>query len=159
MRIIKDSKIIEDSWQLVQEAEALPEGDIIVSAAFWREHKSALKKRKGRFAIYLNGNDELEELAQDIKDLPLIALEFPAFKDGRCYSHARLLRERYGYTGELRAIGDVLRDQLFFMQRCGINSFQIRADKDIDNAIQGLKGFSVTYQAAADGVLPISRYR
>ena len=89
----------------------------------------------------------------------IIALDFPIFKDGRSYSHARLLRERYNYKGELRAVGDVLQDQLFFMERCGIDSFQIRDDKDIEQALNGLKGFSVRYQAAADDTIPISERR
>jgi len=91
VRVIKDNKIIEDSWQLVRALDALPPGDVIVSAALWREHKAALAQGSGKCAIYLNGDDEVEELAPDIKHLPLIALEFPAFKDGRCYTHARLL--------------------------------------------------------------------
>ena len=81
------------------------------------------------------------------------------FKDGRSYSHARLLRERYGYKGELRAIGDVLQDQLFFMQRSGIDCFQIRDDKDIEQALNSFEAFSRCYQAAADDAIPIHKQR
>lgn len=95
-------------------------------------------------------------MARHLDDFPeLIALDFPAFKDGRCYSHARLLRERYDYQGELRAVGDVLRDQLFFMKRCGIDSFQLRSDKDMEDALNAFNDFSVKYQTAADGAPPI----
>ena len=89
----------------------------------------------------------------------MLALEFPNFKDGRSYSHARLLRERFGFRGELRAVGDVLRDQLFFMQRCGIDAFQVREDKDAEDALRGLSGFTVKYQTAADGLPPIYKTR
>ena len=89
----------------------------------------------------------------------IIALDFPTFKDGRSYSHARLLRERYKYEGELRAIGDVLQDQLFFMKRCGIDSFKVRDDKNIEEALKSFKDFSVRYQAAADDDATISSQR
>jgi len=89
----------------------------------------------------------------------VIALNFPSFTDGRHYSSARLLRERYGYKGEIRAIGDVLRDQLFYMRRCGFDAFAIRADRDPVDALEGLKDFSVTYQAAADDERPLFRRR
>jgi uncharacterized protein (DUF934 family) len=89
----------------------------------------------------------------------MIALDFPVFKDGRCYSHARLLKDRYDYKGDLRAIGDVLRDQLFFMHRCGIDSFQIREDKDAEDALNAFNDFTVRYQAAADDAVPIYKLR
>jgi hypothetical protein len=87
----------------------------------------------------------------------VIGVNFPKFTDGRSYSSARLLRERYGYAGEIRAIGDVLQDQLFYMRRCGIDAYALRADKDIDKALAGLRVFSETYQAAADQPQPLFR--
>ena len=89
----------------------------------------------------------------------LVALEFPKFTDGRSYSHARRLRDRFGYRGEIRAVGEVLRDQLFFMQRCGIDSYQVREDKDAEDALKGLSDFSVKYQTAADGAPPVYKLR
>jgi uncharacterized protein (DUF934 family) len=86
-------------------------------------------------------------------------VEFPAFKDGRGYSHARILREHHGYKGDIRAVGDVLRDQLFLMQRCGISSFYVREDTDIEAALIGLSDFSVKYQTAADGATPVYKQR
>ena len=105
------------------------------------------------------GGDPLEEAVADLAHFQLIALDFPVFRDGRNYSHARLLRERYGYRGELRAVGDVLHDQLFYLRRCGIDSFQVRADKDIEEALRGLSDFSITYQTAADGAIPVYKNR
>ena len=159
MRVIKDKQLVEDSWQLVRESEQLPEGDIIVSFPYWSENKTSLEGHKGKIAVYLNGDDEVENLKEDLDQFELIALDFPAFKDGRCYSHARLLRERYGYSGELRAIGEVLRDQLFFMNRCGITSFELPEGKDAEDVLKGFSDFSVTYQTAADGALPAYKYR
>ena len=98
-------------------------------------------------------------MLDDLEHFSVIALDFPAFGDGRSYSHASLLRQRYGYKGDLRAVGDVLQDQLFFMQRCGFDSYAIREDKDIEEALKSLNDFTVRYQAAADGALPIYKQR
>lgn len=162
MRVIKDKRIVEDGWrrlQTVEPEQALPEGDIIIPFRYWVEHREALSSREGRLAVCIDGEDETEEVARYLQHFPLIALDFPVFKDGRCYSHARLLRDRHNYTGELRAVGDVLRDQLFYMQRCGIDSFHLRADKDMEDALKAFNDCSVKYQAAADGAAPVYRLR
>ncbi len=159
MRVIKNNEIIEDSWQripAVADGETVPEeGDVIVPFSYWKEHRHSLEGRKGKTAVCLNGDDRVEEIAPDLQQFALIALDFPVFKDGRCYSHARLLRDRYAYPGEIRAVGDVLRDQLFFMKRCGIDAFQIREDKDPADALKAFTDFTVTYQPAADNAPPI----
>ena len=162
MRVIKDNQVLDDSWTwlpAIASDTVLPQGDVIVPLRYWLENRDALTAREGNFAVCINGEDSLDELANHLQEFPLVALEFPAFKDGRCYSHARLLRDRYQYQGDLRAVGDILRDQLFYMQRCGISSFAVRADKDIQDALNGLKDFSISYQTAADGNLPIEKRR
>ena len=163
MRVIKNHQVVEDNWRRLGQEELaapLPAGDIIVPYAYWQAHRQQLLQRSdGRLAICIHGEDPIEEIATDLGHFPLIALDFPEFKDGRNYSHARLLRERYGYQGELRAVGDVLRDQLFFLRRCGIDSFEVRADKDIEDAIRSFADFSVVYQPAADGAVPIYKQR
>lgn len=159
MRVIKDNAVVEDGWQLLGSEDALPAGDVIVPLARWHAQHDELKSREGRVGVSINGEAALEELADDLGQIPLIALEFPVFGDGRCFSHARVLRERYGYRGELRAVGDVLRDLLFYMKRCGIDSFAVRSDKDIEDALKAFGEFSVRYQSAADGALPIYRVR
>jgi uncharacterized protein (DUF934 family) len=88
--------------------------------------------------VWLDSHEDPEALADDLDRLSLVAVNFPKFTDGRGYSIARLLRERYHYQGEIRAIGDVLQDQLFYMQRCGIDAYALRADKDIEKALAGL---------------------
>ncbi|MCE6982636.1 DUF934 domain-containing protein, partial [Pseudomonas frederiksbergensis] len=106
-----------------------------------------------------DADEEAEEIGEVANQFQVIALNFPAFTDGRNYSNARLLRDRYKFTGELRAIGDVLRDQLFYMKRCGFDAFALRADKDPVEALQSLQDFSVTYQAATDEPQPLFRRR
>ncbi len=162
MRVIKDKIIIEDDWHRIDDADInddLPDGDIIVPFSYWQAHRSELLERKGQLGVCVNGDDETEEIAQDLNHFDLIALDFPVFKDGRGYSHARILRDHHGYEGDIRAVGDVLRDQLFFMQRCGISSFHLREDKNIEDAVKGLSDFSVKYQTAADGALPVYKQR
>ena len=162
MQVIKDRSIIDDDWSLIRDIEdssPIPEGDVILPLAFWQANRDQLLKTKKKHAIWIDGSIETESLLDDIEFFSVIALDFPIFKDGRSYSHARLLRERYNYKGELRAVGDILQDQLFFMERCGINSFQIREDKNIEEALNGFKIFSDRYQAAADDAAPISKRR
>jgi len=162
MQVIKDKAVIDDDWSLIRDIEdssSIPEGDVILPLTFWQANRDQLLKTKKIHAIWIDGSIETESLLDDIEFFSLIALDFPTFKDGRSYSHARLLRERYNFQGELRAVGDILQDQLFFMERCGINSFQVRDDKNIEQALNGFKIFSDRYQAAADDATPISKKR
>lgn len=162
MQVIKDRAVINDDWQLIREfdsSNSLPEGKVILPFVAWQASRDELLKRDTEHAVWIDGDVETEALLEDLKYFTLIALDFPAFKDGRSYSHASLLRNRYNYSGDLRAIGDVLRDQLFFLQRCGISSYEVREDKDINDALKSLDDFSVRYQAAADDALPIYRQR
>ena len=162
MRVIKDGLVEEDNWQRIdiEPGQDIPgTGDIIVSLPVWKEHRNELRNRTGKVGVCLLGEEDPAELCDDLNELEMVALDFPVFRDGRSYSNARLLRDRYGYKGELRALGDVLRDQIFFMHRCGIDSFQIRPDKSITDAVSSLSDFSVTYQTAADGALPVYKQR
>lgn len=162
-RIIKNNAVIDETWHLLPKETSFDElsncDDLIVPLALWREHGHALAARDGGLGVWLDSDEEAEEIGADVDKFQVIALNFPAFTDGRSYSNARLLRDRYGYKGELRAIGDVLRDQLFYLHRCGFDAFAIRADKDPYEALEGLKDFSVTYQAATDEPLPLFRRR
>lgn len=159
MKVIKDQKIVQDAWQRVPDNAPLPSGDVILSWARWQHEADELAQHQGRIAVSINGDDDVEALIPHLAKFDLIAIEFPQFVDGRGYSLARLLRQRYGYQGELRAIGDVLRDQLYFMARCGIDSFAVREDKDFEDALNAFQEFSVTYQGAADEGKPIYRQR
>ena len=162
MRVIKAGKVLEDGWQRIASPEpehVLEDGDWIVPLDYWRANREQLLRHKGRVGVCLNGDDDLDHISEALGQFELIALEFPRFTDGRSYSHARTLRDRFRYRGELRAVGDVLRDQLFFMQRCGFDAFQVREDKDAEDAVKGLSDFTVKYQTAADGSPPAYRVR
>ncbi|MBL4571327.1 MAG: DUF934 domain-containing protein [Alcanivorax sp.] len=159
-KVIIDGAIVDNQWQRL-EADALEngvpaQGKIIVPLAYWQENRDTLIAR-GDVAVWLAPGEEPKDLEDDLASLPLVAIHFPAFKDGRGYSYARELRTRYNFEGEVRATGDVLRDQLFYMTRCGFNAFEIREDRSIEEALQGLKDFSVTYQADVNEPRPIYR--
>ncbi len=157
MRILKDRRIVEDPWRHVADDVALPAAPVIVSLARWQAERDLLAARPEALGVRLPNDVDVAALAEDLPHFALIALEFPSFKDGRAYTQARLLRERYGYRGEVRAVGDVLRDQLFFMQRCGFDAFELRPDRSLEDALHALTEFSVTYQPAADEPLPLYR--
>ena len=157
MRVIKDRKIVDDDWVLLAPDAPVPTtGDVIVSVAQWNSGRESFAGRSGKVGVRLKSNESPEQI-QALDQVPLIAVEFPSFTDGRGYTSARLLRERHAYRGELRAVGDVLRDQLFYMARCGIDSFALKAGKDIEAALSAFLDFSVTYQAAADDQRPLYR--
>lgn len=162
-RLIKNGEVVNDSWHLLDKdatLDGLPNSDsIIVPLALWLEHAHALKARDGGLGVWLDSDEEVESIADDLDQFQVIALNFPVFSDGRNYSNARLLRDRYQYKGEVRAIGDVLRDQLFFMQRCGFDAYALRADRNAEEALESLKDFSNCYQAATDQPLPLFRRR
>jgi uncharacterized protein (DUF934 family) len=108
-------------------------------------------------AVLLSPTDEVETLAPHLHRLQLIVVEFPKIGEGRGYSQARLLRQRFGYRGELRARGALKRDQLFFLARCGFDSFDLDAGEDLEAALGGLDAFSVAYQDASDGLLHVQQ--
>lgn len=162
--IIRDGIVVTDTWTLIRAAEdgasvALPSGKLIVPLNVWLAQRDALVERQQTLGIWLDSHQDPAALADAINRIDLIAVNFPKFTDGRGYSIAALLRGRYGFKGELRAIGDVLRDQLFYLQRVGFNAFAIRADKDIHDALNALTDFSETYQGAIDQPLPLFRRR
>ena len=165
-KIIKKDRIVEDTWHVLKLAEgetaetvALPEATTLFPLAVWLARKSELLARIATAGVWLDSSEGPEALVGDLERLAIIGVNFPKFADGRGYSTARLLRERYGYRGEIRAIGDVLHDQLFFMKRCGIDAYAVRADKDIEAALAGLNTFSDAYQAAVDQPQPLFRRR
>jgi uncharacterized protein (DUF934 family) len=166
-QIIKGREVVADDWSVLRLEEgeaadsvAVPAGKVIVPLAVWQAQRAALLGRAGA-----NGQIGIwfapDELAQPVKDelgnFAVIAIDFPKFSDGRGYSIAYNLRSRLGYTGELRAIGDVLRDQLFQMRRCGFDAYATRQDRNITDALKGLTVFSETYQGAVDQPLPLFR--
>jgi len=165
-KIIKNGQIVDDAWQVLKLAEgqtpesvSLPDVPTLLPLAVWAARKAEILANGNPVGIWLDSSEGPEAIANDLADFALIGVNFPKFADGRGYSSARLLRERYGYKGEIRAIGDVLQDQLFYMKRCGIDAFAVREDKDIEAALAGLNVFSDAYQAAVDQPQPLFRRR
>jgi len=136
-------------------------GDVIVPLALWLARREELLARAetGTLGVWIDANEGPEALAPDVQRFPLIAVNFPKFGDGRGYSIARLLRERYGFKGELRAIGDVLHDHLFFMSQCGFDAFALREDQDPQAALSVFDTFSDGYQSSVLRPVPLFRRR
>jgi uncharacterized protein (DUF934 family) len=159
--IIRNNTIVSDDWQVLRPSAeaplgALPEGRVLVPLATWLDRHAELLAR-GNAGVWLAGTDDPATLAPWLQQLEVVAVDFPKFTDGRGYSVAYLLRSRFGYRGELRAIGDVLPDQLFYMHRTGFDAYAVRADKDIGKALRALKPFTDAYQGSWDNPVPAYR--
>jgi uncharacterized protein (DUF934 family) len=170
--IIKGREVVEDDWQVLRLAEpvdgapvhdpatvSVPAGKFIVPLSLWLVQREVLAARTaaGEIAVWIASDERPETLKDLLDQFPLIAVDFPKFTDGRGYSIAYNLRTRLGWTGELRAVGDVLRDQLFSMQRVGFDAYSVRSDRDVHDALKGLSDFSETYQASVDQKVPLFR--
>jgi len=152
MALIKDNELQGDSYAQVGDGESLPaDGDVIVPLAMWLEQRDALAARGTKIGVRLKSDESPDAIADDLSSLDVVALEFPAFRDGRAYSHARRLRERYGYAGEIRAVGDVLMEQIHFMLRTGFNAFELGGDDPLGDFRAATEDFSVWYQPTGDG--------
>jgi len=152
MPLIKERRVaVADPWVAVADDDAIPaDAAAIVSGARWVAERETLLGRNAPLGVRLKPDQGPETIAADLDRLALIAVEFPAYTDGRGYSTARLLRERYGYAGELRAVGNVLRDQLAFMARCGFDAFEYAGRTPVEQALAAFDEISVVYQTAAD---------
>ena len=159
--IIKDRQLVEDPWQTLEPdtaIDALPKGPIIVPLGFWLEHGDTLTQRGGELGVMLSGDDKIETILADLDRFDVIALQFPQFRDGRAYSMARTLR-LHGYKGEIRAVGEVLRDQIGYMARVGFNAFVVAEHQKPEEALKAFGEISVKYQASSDEPLPLYRRR
>ncbi len=159
-KLIKQSVIVENVWQKLDTdfSDNIDDKAVLVPLDRFLENPD-LVIGNAQAGVWLESDQGPEKLEPFIEQLALIAINFPKFADGRGYSYARILRDRFNYQGELRAIGDVLHDQLFYLKRCGFDSFAVREDKDIEVAIAGLTDFSETYQGATDQPQPLFRRR
>ncbi|WP_153116526.1 DUF934 domain-containing protein [Rhodocyclus tenuis] len=165
-RIIRNSRVEDDAWTLLPKIDAAadaaqtpPAGPLLLPLDVWLAQREQLLARGEALGVWLDAADDPAAIAADLEHFTLLAVNFPKFTDGRGYSIARTLRERYGYRGELRAIGDVLHDQLYLLRRCGFDAFALRADKDAERALAGLTAFSDSYQGAVEQPLPLFRRR
>lgn len=153
MALIKKRAITEDSYRVLANEEPVPQqGDVFVSLAqlesCWNEEEGALQ-RKGKTGVWVSGETEPELLRPYLSSLDAVALEIPRYTDGRAYSTARLLRRRFGFDGEIRAVGHVLRDQLSYLERCGVDAFVLAPGQSERGALEAFGEFSVRYQPDA----------
>lgn len=160
MPLLKNGQLTDDPWRALADDEAVPAGQpVLVSLKRWQAERETLLGRNAPLGVRLPNNQPVATLAADLPRLDLIVLEFPKFNDGRAYSQARLLRERHGYRGELRATGAVLRDQFLFMQRCGFDAFEPAKADPVPAWRAALSEFDVVYQPATDDCVPAARRR
>lgn len=158
--LIKRGELVaNDSWQLLRDAEAefAADDDVILPLARFLQVSNS--GHQGGLAVLLSPDSDPLALQEHLESLSLIAIDFPAFADGRGYSIARTLRERLGYDGELRAVGDVLRDQLSYMAQVGFDAFAIREDRSAAEALDGLADFSEQYQGTVLKPVPLLKRR
>lgn len=161
--VIRNGSVLEDPWVVLRLAEGetpetveLPQGAVIVPLDVWLARRVDLESRRA-LGVWLKSSEGPELIAGDLAHFDLVAIDFPKFTDGRGYSTAALLRTRHGWRGELRAIGDVLQDQLYFLRRCGFTSFALRGDKDRWAALDSWTPFGQPYQGAVDRPQPLWR--
>lgn len=164
-KLIKDGAIVENTWALIAKPEgdaaevAVPAGQVIVPLSVWKAQQATLASRTD-VGVWLDSDEIAEDIGEEANRFPVIGVNFPGFMDGRAFSTARILRERYGFTGELRAIGNFIRDQLCYLRRCGVNAFAFaNQEADLEVALKSLGDFSEYYQASVDQPLPLFRRR
>ena len=165
-KIIRNGEVVDDAWSVLTLAEGetpesvvVPEDNTLVPLVVWQAQRVVLIERTTPRGVWLDSHEKPEDLADDLAHFAVVGVRFPKFADGRVYTIGRLLRERFGFSGELRAIGEVLYDQLHYLRRCGFNAFALRADKDPYEALAGLHVFSESYQVAVDQPQPLFRRR
>jgi len=164
--LIKNAKIINNSWQRLDWTAdgSLPSvpatGDVRVPLRLWQSLADELLGRTtGKLGLWLESDEDPVLIADSFDAFSVIAVNFPQFTDGRGYSTARLLRERYGWKGELRAIGDIQRDQLYYLSRCGFDSFLLNDGLDPQEALSAFNDFSEAYQTSVERPVPLFRRR
>ena len=159
MRLVKGNRVVDDRFVRVFGDDPLLDGPILLQAERFIADSAELAARAGPVGVLWPNNRKVSDLAPHLHRLALIALNFPSFRDGRAYSQARQLREQYGFRGELRATGDVLRDQYLFLVRAGFDVFEVKKDADVKSFVDSAVRYSVFYQPAGDGRLSALRRR
>jgi uncharacterized protein (DUF934 family) len=160
MPLIEDGEVVQDRYVRIADDSPVPEeGPVLLSAARFLADADRIAGRPGATGVLWPNDRDIAELAPHLGRLSLIALVFPTFKDGRAYSQARTLRERYRFAGELRATGDVLRDQFLFLHRAGFNAYELKKAADAPAFCDALRRYIAFYQPAADGAVSVLRQR
>ena len=158
MKVIKNGQPVDKSWTHLTDDDPSQTGPCTVSLARWLLEKEQLLKSSSAVGVRLSAADAPESLATDLDAISLIVLDMHPFTDGRPFTQARILRD-FGYQGEIRARGDFLRDQMFFLSRVGVDAFEFPEDVDLQDRLKAFEEFTVTYQAAADARRPVHTLR
>ncbi len=163
-KIILDGSVVEDSWNVVREdapsaLAELGEANTLVPLDCWNALQAESDKMPANVGVWIASTELPDQIEGDLQSIPVIGVDFPAFADGRGFSIGRLLRQRFQYTGQIRAIGSPIRDQLSYLVRCGFNAFQLAEHYDPEQALASLKDFSDAYQGAVDEPVPLFRRR
>jgi uncharacterized protein (DUF934 family) len=163
------ASVAQNDWTLLTSAQfnegaldthcAAPQKRLLPSTVWLEEREALIADARHPIGVWLDSHEDPAAIAEDLASLAVVGVNFPTFKDGRGYSTAYLLRQRYGYKGELRALGDVLRDQLFYLKRVGFDAFQLTPGANIEDALTAFNDFSVSYQGSIDQPLPLYRQR
>lgn len=164
-KLIKDGKLIDNAWRLLdkssnlEEINAKSDTKYLVPVTLWLENKDILAQQAGNIGIWFDSDETPLLSEEDVNSLPLIALNFPVFRDGRSFSHAAILRQQYKFKGDLRAIGDLQRDQLSYMLSCGFSSFLVPGGANEAVFLAGFYDFSENYQSTVAKPTPLFRRR
>ncbi len=161
MALIKDGQLINDPFVLTADVDnRLPDGRaILVSLDKWQQDRESLIAHNGLVGVKLTSEQLADTIADDLLYISLVVIEFPVFSDGRGFSTARTLREQYGYDGEIRAVGHIIRDQFLFLHRCGVNAVEVPDEKDLDEWNKAMDEISLFYQAMPDHRTPVMSLR
>ena len=164
-KLISKDGVLDNHWTVLKVAtgpeilQAVPGKNFVVPITFWKLYSEEINDYSGNIAIWLDSHELVEQIGDELHSLPLVALNFPVFADGRSYTNARELRQRHNYKGEVLAIGDVLRDQLYYMAQCGFDTFEIRHDQDPEVCLDAFADFKTGYQSTIVEPTPLFRRR
>jgi len=150
MRILKSRQLVQDTWKTLSADDPLTDGDVILPFTRWLNDKDAFVSHNGKVGVLISSDTNINKVIENLSYFDLVALNFPKYTDGTCFSYAFLLRERHKFTGELRAVGDIFRDQFSYLERCGIDAIQLDDENELEIAKKSFEDISINYQHSAD---------
>jgi len=159
MKILKNRQVIQDSWKTLSTDDALTDGDLIIPFERWLSELEVLQSRSGKTGVLISSDTNIQAVIENLNHFDLVALNFPKYTDGTCFSYAFLLRERHKFSGELRAVGDIFRDQFAYLERCGFDAIQLTDEEALENGKIAFDEIPMRYQSSADKAQPFYRIR
>ncbi len=159
MKILKNRQVIQDTWRTLSADEALTDGDLIIPFEQWLSESKALQSHSGKIGVLISSDTNIQRVIENLNHFALVALNFPKYTDGTCFSYAYLLRERHKFSGELRAVGDIFRDQFAYLERCGFDAIQLEDEEALENGKLAFDEIPIHYQSSADKAEPLYRIR